>query len=154
VGSAGAIAPQLHVGDIVIASQIVPYDAGVFLQRGFVTTGNGLPFRPHLHWRAFPGDPRLIGMAKLAASRLPARPEIRNGLGSAWMGPIASGDQVIFADEPKRWLHRTFGALAVENEGAAVAQVATAYGLPWLAVRGISDTADTEAAFDYTGGLR
>jgi len=51
-------------------------------------------------------------------------------------------------------LHETFGALAVENEGAAVAQVATAHGLPWLVVRGISDTADAHAAFDYTHLLR
>jgi 5'-methylthioadenosine/S-adenosylhomocysteine nucleosidase len=154
LGSAGAIAPQLRVGDIVIGSRIVPYDAGVFLERGFVTTGNGLPRRPDLHWRFFSSDPRLLGLAKEAAQNLPDVRASRDPSSNVWMGPVASGDQVVFADETKRWLHRTFGALAVENEGAAVAQVATAHGLPWLPVRGISDTADARTAFDYTPLLR
>jgi hypothetical protein len=50
-------------------------------------------------------------------------------------------------------LHRTFDALAVEMETAAVAQAAVAHRLPWVAVRAISDTADDDLALDY-GRLR
>jgi len=153
-GSSGAIAPQLRVGDVVIADQVVPYDVGVFLERGFVTTGNELPNRGHAHWRVFPADPRLVHLAQKATERAKLASSDGNRPGRAWVGTIASGDQVIFADEQKRWLHETFGALAVENEGAAVAQVAAAHGLPWLVLRGISDTADAHAAFDYTPLLR
>jgi len=177
-GSSGAIAPRLRVGDVVIADRVVPHDVGVFLQRGFVITGNELPRRGPTHWRVFPADPRLVRLAREAAegvdfsrsrelmtdSRVrrlvagpgnPARADWGSSrLARVWVGPIASGDQVIFADRPKRWLHQTCGALAVENEGIAVAQVATAHGLPWLVLRGISDTADAEAAFDYTRLLR
>ena len=150
-GSSGAIAPQLRVGDVVIADRVVPYDVGVFLERGFVTTGNELPGRGPTHWRVFPADPRLVYLAQKAAERA----NLTSPTGQrTWVGPIASGDQVVFADRPKRWLHQTCGALAVENEGAAVAQVAATHGLPWLVLRGISDTADAHAAFDYTRLLR
>ncbi len=153
-GSSGAIAPQLRVGDVVIADRVVPYDVGVFLERGFVTTGNELPNCGHAHWRVFPADPRLVHLARKATERAKLVSSDGHRPGRAWVGTIASGDQVVFADDQKRWLHETFGALAVENEGAAVAQVAAAHGLPWLVLRGISDTADAHAAFDYTPLLR
>lgn len=177
-GSAGAIAPQLRVGDVVIADRVVPCDVGVFLQQGFVITGNELPGCRSTHWRVFPAEPRLVRLAREAAEGMefsrsrglmtdsgvrrsaagPGDPARADGgsrsLCRVWVGPIASGDQVVFADWPKRWLYQTCGALAVENEGVAVAQVATAHGLPWLVLRGISDTADAEAAFDYSRLLR
>jgi adenosylhomocysteine nucleosidase len=170
-GSSGAIAPQLNVGDVVIADRIVPYDAGVFLERGFVITGNELPNRGHAHWRVFFAESQLVLLALQAAvsaglTLAPAGRLRKQNPGDtphdvadlrgakAWVGPIASGDQVVFGDRPKRWLRETCDALAVENEGAAVAQVATAHGLPWLVLRGISDTADALSAFDYTPFLR
>jgi hypothetical protein len=66
------------------------------------------------------------------------------------VGTIVTGDQVVFSQEKKEWLHRTFEALAVEMEGAAVAQVAAANGRPWLVVRAISDQADASTGFDFT----
>jgi adenosylhomocysteine nucleosidase len=170
-GSSGAIDPRLRVGDVVIADSIVPYDAGVFLERRFVTTGNGLPNQKPMHWRVFPAQEALVGLASRAATaaglrslrspsssavqaHVPAQPPLSGGAPRVWVGPIASGDQVVFANRPKQWLHETFRALAVENEGAAVAQVALVHGLPWLVLRGISDTADARAAFDFTPFLR
>ena len=41
-------------------------------------------------------------------------------------------------------------ALAVEMEGAAVAQVCAGHGLPFAAMRTISDRADDEAHLDFT----
>ena len=153
-GSSGAISPRLRPGDVVIADRIVPYDAGVFLQEKFVTTGSELANRGHMHWRVFPADPSLVALARRAALQA-GMTRVQDGRPSQILvGPIASGDQVIFADRPKRWLSETFGALAVENEGAAVAQVAAAHRIPWLVLRGISDTADSKAAFDYTPLLR
>ena len=153
-GSSGAIAPKLRVGDVVIADRVLPHDVGVYLARGFVTTGNALPGNRRLYWRTFPADPRLVRLAQEAAEGVSLASPSSGRPARVWVGPIASGDQVIFADGRKRWLHKTFGALAVENEGAAVVQVAMAHGLPWLVLRGISDTADAHVAFDYTRLLR
>jgi hypothetical protein len=93
---------------------------------------------------AFEADPGLVELALEAAQALG---------GEARVGTIVTGNQVIFATARKRWLHRTFDALAVEMETAAVAQVAVAHRLPWIAVRAISDTADDDLALDY-GRLR
>ena len=66
------------------------------------------------------------------------------------VGAIATGDQVVFSDERKQWMHGAWGALAVEMESAAVAQVAQANGIPWLAVRAISDSADGESGINLS----
>jgi hypothetical protein len=63
-------------------------------------------------------------------------------------GVIATGDQAVFSRAKKEWLRETFEALAVEMEGAAVAQVAIANSLPWLVVRGISDPANESVELD------
>jgi adenosylhomocysteine nucleosidase len=61
-----------------------------------------------------------------------------------------TGNQVVFSSARRRWLRHTFGALAVEMETAAVAQVAVAHRLPWVAVRAISDGAGDELILDYS----
>ena len=43
-----------------------------------------------------------------------------------------------------------FAALAVEMEGAAVAQVCHDYGVPFAAMRTISDRADAQAHVDFS----
>jgi adenosylhomocysteine nucleosidase len=69
-------------------------------------------------------------------------------------GLIASGDRfVCAADEVHRLRSALLGAdhnvLAVEMEGAAVAQVCHDYGIPFAAVRTISDRADDSAHVDF-----
>ncbi|MFZ2362107.1 MAG: 5'-methylthioadenosine/S-adenosylhomocysteine nucleosidase [Anaerolineae bacterium] len=146
-GSAGALAPDLAVGAVVLAEWVLAHDQGVYFDPdtasaagpdGFIHAGSPLPEGRR---RSFPADPALLARVTQAARQ--AGITLR-------VGPIASGDQVIFQGQRKRWLHETFGALAVENEGAAVAQVAHCHDLPWLVLRGVSDTADGEAAYDFT----
>jgi adenosylhomocysteine nucleosidase len=45
-------------------------------------------------------------------------------------------------------------ALAVEMEGAAVAQVCADYGLPFAALRTVSDRADDDAHADFSRFIR
>jgi hypothetical protein len=99
--------------------------------------------------RAFQADPYLVQAALSAGENLPWPKRFRKRLPAVQVGTIVTGDQVVFSQEKKEWLHRTFEALAVEMEGAAVAQVAAANGRPWLVVRAISDQADASAGFDF-----
>ncbi|MEM7348549.1 MAG: hypothetical protein AAF485_30345, partial [Chloroflexota bacterium] len=55
---------------------------------------------------------------------------------------------VIANDIKRQWLYDTFQAIAVDMESAALAQIAFLNSTPWLAVRSISDTADSEIDFD------
>ena len=69
-------------------------------------------------------------------------------------GLIASGDRFVSgASESltlrKRLTDAGHEALAVEMEGAAVAQVCLDYGVPFAAVRTISDRADDDAHVDF-----
>ena len=69
-------------------------------------------------------------------------------------GLIASGDRFVSAAHESERLRGALRAaghevLAVEMEGAAVAQVCQDYGLPFAAVRTISDRADDAAHVDF-----
>jgi adenosylhomocysteine nucleosidase len=69
-------------------------------------------------------------------------------------GLIASGDRFVNGLDETRGIVaalRSHGhaPLAVEMEGAAVAQVCHDYGLPFAAVRTISDRADDSAHVDF-----
>jgi len=70
-------------------------------------------------------------------------------------GLIASGDRfvscAVAAANIRRDLHAAgHSVLAVEMEGAAVAQVCFDYGVPFAAMRTISDRADADAHVDFS----
>lgn len=142
-GSAGALDPSLSAGDVIIARRTVAHDAGAFLGQRFVP--GGVMGRDELgragHRRTFEADRDLVAQALDAAGTLDGR---------VYAGTIATGNQAIFSTARRRWLWETFNALAVEMETAAMAQVAVAYRLPWVAVRAISDMAGDELILDYT----
>jgi nucleoside phosphorylase len=58
-------------------------------------------------------------------------------------GCLVSGDQVIADEAKKQWLHTTYDALAVDMESGAMAQIAFLNNIPWLAIRAVSDSADS-----------
>ena len=69
---------------------------------------------------------------------------------SIYTGLIASGDQFISSSEKQAELLQALpDLLAVEMEGAAVAQVAYEYNLPFIVIRIISDKANHEAVIDF-----
>jgi len=142
-GSAGALEPQLSRGALVIASRAMAHDAGFFLGHAFVPSGvMGRDPRGRIgYYRAFEADPVWTARAQSAAHRL--------GIRAVHTGTVVTGNQAIFASARTRWLRRTFHALAVDMESAAVAQVAVAYQLPWLAVRAISDRASEDWSLDF-----
>jgi len=146
-GSAGTLECRVSAGDLVIASQVMAHDAGFFLGHEFDPSGvMGRDQQGRIGYRrAFEADPGWVVRAQSAAQRLDIQ--------AVHTGTVVTGNQAIFSTARKRWLRQTFDAVAVDMESAAVAQVAVAYGLPWLAVRAISDTADEDWCLDF-GRLR
>ena len=139
-GVAGAVADELAVGDLVIGSDAVQHDVDV-TPLGFEP--GQVPEEP-VSWRT---DPELRRVALAAAAELVGR-EGFTGV-TVIEGRVASGDQFIASPERVRWLRDTFGAVCAEMEGAAVAQVCANWGVPFVIIRSISDTADHQAGTDF-----
>lgn len=144
-GSAGALAPQLQVGDVILADALTLHDFGLYAKGDFQHLGffdhdhpDGLHYR-----RMLTADPTLLSTAQQAALNIKwagSAPKIHTGR-------LVSGDQVISDDTKKQWLHHTFNALAVDMESGAMAQVAFLNNIPWLAIRAVSDNADSTVDF-------
>jgi adenosylhomocysteine nucleosidase len=152
-GLAGGIAPGVEVGDIVIASSLKQHDLDtrpLFPQFEI----------PLLGIAELPVDPALAAALTHAANEfIAAAPPALIALGitapKLHHGLVVSGDQFVGSSASVAALRaRVPEALAVEMEGAAVAQVCFEYGLPCAVVRVISDRADGHAGVSFARFLR
>lgn len=152
-GVAGGVGPGVDVGDVVVATEFLQHDM------------DASPIFPRyqipLYARSrFECDANLTAML-LEAARL-GLTETGCELGeqhsrktmTIHAGLIASGDRFVSGATEVRVLQDAlnaagFAPLAVEMEGAAVAQVCFDYGVPFAAVRTISDRADDLAHVDF-----
>jgi adenosylhomocysteine nucleosidase len=160
-GVAGGIDPELAIGDVVIADRLIQHDYGHFTDQGIRNFRPGVPPIGEARDRiAFDLSADLLmrigGVVK--SIRLPALPP---DLGVATprppriaFGPIVSGDQFINSETMRERLRREHAALAVEMEGAAVAQAAELIGIPCIVIRSLSDLAGAESHLDFPKFLR
>jgi adenosylhomocysteine nucleosidase len=143
-GVAGGRDPELSVGDVVIADRVLQHDAGLIEDGRLHTYHAGhVPFINPTDRLGYPVDDDLLARVRerLADFTLPTA-AIR-------FGTVLSGDQYLHCDVTRERLQRDFGGLAVEMEGGAVAQVAEAFGVPWLVIRALSDLAGHDSRFDF-----
>jgi 5''-methylthioadenosine/S-adenosylhomocysteine nucleosidase len=127
-GVAGALDPELDVGDIVISTVCQQHDMDV--------TALGFPrgVIPFQDQSEFSADERLVELAVRAGESLfPGR---------CRTGKVLSGDQFIANRDTVRELRETMGGACIEMEGAAVAQVCAMNGVPFVIIRSMSDRAD------------
>lgn len=153
-GVAGSGDPDIRVGDIVIAETLLQHDMNaspLFPRYEVPLTGKAY----------FSADSRMtallaqaandflendvktaISEAERAAFNL-AAPRIHRGL-------VASGDQFVNKKVQLAAIKEALPALlAVEMEGAAVAQVCFEMGVPFAVIRTVSDNANENAATDF-----
>lgn len=129
-GSAGAVAPGLAVGDVVVADQLAYHDVDV---TAFGYAYGQMAEQPLF----FETDQQLRSAFEQALSDQGLRSQV---------GLILTGDSFIVSPARIQTIKEHFPAvLAVEMEGAAIAQAAYSLNLPSLVVRAMSDTADHEA---------
>ncbi|MFZ2394146.1 5'-methylthioadenosine/adenosylhomocysteine nucleosidase [Rhodoferax sp.] len=153
-GVAGGVGHGVKVGDVVVAEAFIQHD----LNSAPLFPRYEIPFYGR---SALDCDPALsallleaaqlglAGMGEHFHRSLPLEaPTVHRGL-------IASGDQFVCDPAVAALLRADLQAaghepLAVEMEGAAVAQVCHDYGLPFAAMRTISDRADAQAHLDFS----
>ncbi|SDO85670.1 adenosylhomocysteine nucleosidase [Rhodoferax sp. OV413] len=150
-GVAGGVGEGVQVGDVVVASGFVQHDMDAAPL--FPT------FEVPLYGRArFDCDPALTTMlleaTRAGVSSASGLFSLNHRLPQVHHGLVASGDRFVSAATEVQRLQAAlraggFEALAVEMEGAAVAQVCHDYGIPFAVVRTISDRADDTAHVDF-----
>jgi len=132
-GVAGAISPDLNIGDLIIADGLCQHDLDITAfghPYGYVPEGEV----------CIPTDVGLRNFAKEVAKE--------KGLDLV-EGVIATGDQFVANPERKDWIGVTFKAHALEMEGASVAVVCSSLEIPFFILRAISDSADMDASFNF-----
>ena len=137
-GVAGAVNPTLKIGDLVAATKLAQHDLDITIfghPYGYVPEGSVY----------IESNKELLATARRVANQMGV--ELKEGI-------IATGDQFV-ADEARRnFIAKTFKADALEMEGASVAVVCDALGVPFFILRSISDAADMDAGFDFETFLK
>lgn len=152
-GVAGAISPDLNIGDIVIGKQLVQHDM------------NASPLYPIfeiplLHTTFFETNPtkrkQLLHASQsfikkytdLISEKEASNLNIVNP--KVVVGDIASGDQFISTTSQVHFISTHLeSVICVEMEGASVAQVCYEYDIPISIMRVISDKANSDAHIDF-----
>lgn len=153
-GVAGGIGDGVKVGDVVVADAFIQHDL------------DPSPFFPRyeipLYDRATMACDETLSALLFEAvkSGLPKagdhfHRDILLEAPGVHRGLIASGDQFVCDPADVNTIRADLQAaghqaLAVEMEGAAVAQVCFDYGIPFAAMRTISDRADADAHMDFS----
>ena len=146
-GVAGGLGDGVRVGDIVVATTLLQHDM------------NAEPLFPRwevpLTGRArFDADP--AWSARLAQASRTLAAGNAHAVGAAiHLGLVVSGDRFVATHAESDQLRALLPeALAVEMEGAAMAQVCHDFGRPFGVVRTISDRADDAAHGDFQRFVR
>jgi adenosylhomocysteine nucleosidase len=157
-GVAGGLGSGVRVGDVVVANGLVQHDM------------DASPLFPRhevpLYGRArFAADADLAVQLAQACEQVLGDAALHLGAGAlaefqlsasqVHQGLVISGDRFVSTSAESHALRQVLPeALAVEMEGAAVAQVCHDYGVPFAAVRTISDRADDAAHHDFQRFVR
>ena len=130
-GAAGALVDGVCVGDVVVATKTIEHD-----------------YNNKFNKRALPK----FDSARTAIANLRSVSQSANAF-SVHFGPIASGDEDVIETERKRVVYESTGALAVAWEGAGGARACAFSRIPFVEIRGVTDTADHNAASDFEENL-
>jgi adenosylhomocysteine nucleosidase len=153
-GVAGAGDKTVQVGDIVVAEALVQHDmdASPLFPRFEVPLTGLTHFQPDLQlsMRLSRAAHDFLEQDLASAISEGERREFRLLQPRVHRGLVASGDQFMSDRQRLNALNEALpGLVAVEMEGAAVAQVCYELGVPCAVIRTISDNANENAATDF-----
>ena len=137
IGAAGGISQDLDVKDIVIGDKLVQYD--------FDTSTLGDTEKGEIDGvgKFIKSDEKLVSLCKNVLEKMKERDF------NFKVGTIATADFFCADIEKAEEVRKLFGAECVEMEGAAIAQVCFLDQVPFLVIRGISDTPNGNNKIDY-----
>ena len=131
-GAAGALAPEMKIGDLIVTTTIIEHDYNnKFSQRP----------KPQFH-----GDAKSIEQLKVL-NLVDADFKVHFGI-------MAGGDEDVIEIERGRELRELHTALAVAWEGVGGARACAFSEVPYLELRGATDTANHEAPVVFDVNLK
>ncbi len=143
-GVAGAADSTIERGDVVIADQLIQHD----MDASPLFPKFEIPLR---HVTRFQTESDLCDVLEKAAIQFTGSSKSTR----VHRGLIASGDQFINdANELARLKQDLPDLLAVEMEGAAIAQVCYDFKIPFAVIRTISDSANDNAVHDFQSFIK
>ena len=135
-GVAGGLAEGIAQGDVAVAENLVQHDMDTS------PLGDPVGYISGIGKVYLPCDETLVSAAMRAAEKLGYK---------AYRGTVASGDAFIGTSEARTRILTNFeSAVSCEMEGASCAHVAYRAGIPFAAVRTISDSANGDAPMDFS----
>ena len=138
VGMAGGVSSHVRLGEAIIATDLVQHDVDVSMFGSPLGIING---------QTAGGTADLDLSDRLALAAVDVGAIVHRGR-------ITSGDQFIASPKRAKKIAQEFDTLAVEMEGAAVAQACTRLKLPFAVLRWVSDAADQAALTDFPAFTR
>ena len=146
-GVAGGVGAGVQVGDVVVGSGFIQHD----MDASPLFPRFQIPLTQHT---VLAGDPQLTAHLHQACCDSLQHAGIGGSPVEIHRGLVASGDRFVSGTEEAAALVHALQShghhpLAVEMEGAAVAQVCNDYGVAFAAMRTISDRADDTAHVDF-----
>lgn len=153
-GVAGSADPDVSVGDLVIATQLVQHDmdaSPLFPRFEIPLTGlSRFSTDQSLSARLAAAGQDFLSQDFQTVIDAVDRAKFRRAQPCLHHGLIASGDEFVSSRARLVQLKESLpGLLAVEMEGAAVAQICHEFGIPFALIRTISDDADESSAEDF-----
>ncbi|WP_243546626.1 5'-methylthioadenosine/adenosylhomocysteine nucleosidase [Pseudodesulfovibrio tunisiensis] len=140
IGVAGGFSNEVNVGDVVISSEVRHFDADA---TAFQYELGQIPQMP-ANYKADSNLLRIAGKVKLGDTNV-----------AVHQGAILSGDTFVHTPQHISFLAEKFPeAMAVEMEGAAIAQTGFLFDIPFILIRSISDRIrDTDNKSVYENSL-
>lgn len=154
-GIAGAVVPDLKLGDIVVGQRYFQHDmdSRPFLKRYEIPlTGRTSIEAPQAEVEL--AQNAVYNFLKNAKEFRKTLLEHQISAPSMHLGDIASGDLFVAGAQRKANINNNLpSVLCVEMEGAAVAQVCFDFDTPFVVIRSISDTANDNDGIDAQNAL-
>lgn len=134
-GSAGGFDKELNIGDIVISDAVTHHDVDLTVFGYMLGQCAGMP-------ENYVCNEQLIKAAEKSAKQIEGV-KVKRGL-------VCSGDSFVGSDELALATQKRFPSMiAVEMEGAAIAQTAYLMGIPFLVIRSLSDIAGKTSTVSF-----
>ena len=131
-GTAGGIDGRLKVGDTVVSEELVYHEKFENLPMQDRLSREGTPFK---------ADDTMLGCAKKSMSEAPPAHTV-------YFGRISTGNSFV-TGKNFDIITENFNPLCSEMESAAVARVCQMSGIPFIAVRSMSDTREVSGFINF-----